>query len=76
MELEPREAEELPIPYEPDLEIDIEKVESLLRAGNAYEALDYVDAITLKSYLGFDDSTIRQIRSAWEQLRDRRVNRK
>ena len=76
LELEPREAEELPIPYEPDLEIDIEKVESLLRAGNAYEALDYVDAITLKSYLGFDDSMIRQIRSAWEQLRDRRINRK
>ncbi len=76
LELEPREAEELPIPYQSDLEIDVEKVESLLRTGNAYAALDYVDVIILKGYLGFDASMIRQIRSAWEQLRDRRVNRK
>ncbi|HIE56289.1 MAG TPA: SAM-dependent DNA methyltransferase [Chromatiaceae bacterium] len=76
LELEPREAEELPIPYDDDLNIDVEKVETLLRNGRALEALDYVDNIVLKEYLGFDDMLLENIRSAWEQLRDRRINRK
>lgn len=76
LELEPREAEELPIAYSDDIEIDIEKVEDLLRRDYAYEALDYVDNIILKNYLGFDDFMMRKVRSAWEQLRDRRVDRK
>ena len=76
LELEPREAEELPIFYDDTIEIDIEKVEGLLRQDQAYEALNYVDNIILKNYLGFDDFMIRKIRNAWEQLRDRRVDRK
>lgn len=76
LELEPREAEELPIAYNDDIEIDIEKVEDLLRRDYAYEALDYVDNIVLKNYLGFDNFMMRKVRSAWEQLRDRRVDRK
>jgi adenine-specific DNA-methyltransferase len=76
LELEPREAEELPIFYKDNIEIDIEKVEDLLRQDRAYEALDYVDNIILKNYLGFDNFMINKIRGAWEQLRDRRVDRK
>lgn len=76
LELEPREAEELPIPYHDNIEIDTAKVETLLRRDCAYEALDYVDTIVLKNYLGFDNFMIQKIRKAWEQLRDRRVDRK
>lgn len=76
LELEPREAEELPIFYSNNIEMDMEKVEDLLRQGQAYEALDYVDNIILKNYLGFDNFMIGKIRNAWEQLRDRRVDRK
>jgi adenine-specific DNA-methyltransferase len=76
LELEPREAEELPIPYNDDIEIDTAKVETLLRRDCVYEALDHVDNIVLKNYLGFDNFMIRKIRKAWEQLRDRRVERK
>jgi adenine-specific DNA-methyltransferase len=76
LELEPREAEELPIFYEDKIEIDIEKVEDLLRQERPYEALNYVDNIILKNHLGFDDFMIGKIRNAWEQLRDRRVDRK
>jgi adenine-specific DNA-methyltransferase len=76
LELEPREAEELPIPYRADLEIDIAKVESLLRRDCVYDALDYVDNLVLKDYLGFDQLMVQKIRRAWEQLRDRRVERK
>ncbi len=76
LELEPMEAEELPVPYDPNCNIDIEKVDSLLRANNEYEALDYVDKIVLKDKLGFDNIMISNIRNAWEELRDRRINRK
>lgn len=76
LELEPREAEELPICYGPNLTIDIEKVETLLRMERPYEALDYVDGVVLRDYLGLDGLTITRLRTAWEQLRDRRINRK
>lgn len=76
LELEPREAEELPIPYKDDLVIDIDKIDELLRRGKETEALDYVDNIVLKDYIGFDDLIIRNVRNAWKELRDRRINRK
>jgi adenine-specific DNA-methyltransferase len=76
LELEPCEAEELPILYDDNINIDIEKVEDLLRQDQAYEALDYVDNLILKNHLGFDNFMIEKVRKAWEQLRDRRVNRK
>lgn len=40
-----------------------------------YEAMDYVDNIVLRDYLGFDDFILTGVRSAWEQLRDRRIHR-
>ncbi|MEW5957512.1 MAG: hypothetical protein AB1801_07305, partial [Chloroflexota bacterium] len=62
--------------YDHTIEIDTEKVEALLRQNQPYEALDYADNIILKDYLGFDNFIVRKIRHAWEQLRDRRVDRK
>ena len=76
LELEPREAEELPIFYNDHIAIDTERVEALLRQDQAYEALDYCDNIILKNHLGFDNFMITKIRHAWEQLRDRRIERK
>lgn len=76
LELEPREAEALPIPYSESIEIDIEKLDTLLNQNRTQEALDYVDNIVLKEYLGLDSSLIRKVREAWEQLRDRRKKRK
>ena len=76
LELEPREAEELPIPYHADLAIDADKVTSLLAQGQPYEALNYVDGVVLRDHLGFDAITLRHLRRAWEQLRDRRIERK
>jgi adenine-specific DNA-methyltransferase len=76
LELEPREAEELPIPYHGELAIDADKVTSLLAQGQPYEALNYVDDVVLRDHLGFDAITLRHLRGAWEQLRDRRIERK
>ncbi|MBN1485854.1 MAG: class I SAM-dependent methyltransferase [Chloroflexia bacterium] len=75
LELEPKEAEELPIPYNPNVEIDLEKVDTLLSRDRSLEALDYVDQIVLKDFLGFDSLLVKKVRAAWEQLRDRRKNR-
>lgn len=76
LELEPREAEELPIPYRDDTQLDVEKVDALLRQSKEVEALDYVDSVVLHGTLGFDAIMVRNIRSAWYELRDRRINRR
>lgn len=76
LELEPREAEHLPIPFDSSLKIDPAKVDRLLRRGRFTEALNYVDGIVLKTHAGFADRTIKALRRAWEKLRDRRNYRR
>jgi adenine-specific DNA-methyltransferase len=76
LELETREAEHLPIPYSPKIEIDSKKVDLLLRSGKDLEALEYVDGVVLGEYMGMSNSTIKHIRNAWFELRDRRTNRR
>lgn len=76
LELEPREAEHLPIPYSEDVVIDTERVDELLRRKQDEEALDYVDRVVLSEYLGIDRLTLKGIRSAWVELRERRGNRR
>ncbi len=76
LELEPREAEELPIPYENADALDIEKVDHHLRAQQLDIALDYTDSVLLRDGLGFDKAMIKYIRAAWSELRDRRRNRR
>jgi len=76
LELEPREAEELPIPYNVNVNLDIEKVDALLRSGKETDALNYVDDFTLKDLLGFDYIMINNIRNAWYELRNRRIYRR
>lgn len=76
LELEPKEAEKLPIPLLRDIEIDPDKIDYLLREGRVQDALDYSDKIVLKDILGFDNSLIKSIRNAWVELRDRRIGRK
>jgi adenine-specific DNA-methyltransferase len=76
LELETREAEHLPIPYDPKIEIDSQKIDSLLRSGKDLEALEYVDSIVLGNYMGISNSSIKHIRNAWLELRGRRNNRR
>ena len=76
LELEPREAENLPVPYSEKINIDSEKVDELLRIGKDAQALEYVDNVVLKDYMGLSFSTIRNIRNAWIELRERRTNRR
>jgi adenine-specific DNA methylase len=76
LELEPTEAENLPIPNPRPLSSrDVAQIDRLLRAGTLIEALDYVDEILLVGHHGFDRRLVRKLRTAWERLRDRRLNR-
>lgn len=76
LELEPHETEHLLIPYDSQISIDIQKVDALIRSNRPDEALDYVDSIVLKGWLGFDDALVKKIRIGWLELRNRRINRK
>lgn len=76
LELEPREAEQLPIPppaYASDeLACD---VDILLKANEIHKALDMVDRHVLIDGLGWSPDVVAQCRSAWAALRDRRTKR-
>ncbi|MCF8243937.1 MAG: N-6 DNA methylase [Saprospiraceae bacterium] len=76
LELEPNEAEKLLIPWKEDMDIDISIVDNLLRNGKEIEALDYVDTIVLEQFLGLTRKEVLDVRGAWQELRDRRINRK
>lgn len=73
LELEPREAEELPIPDPAPLTMeDVGAVDRLLREGHLLEALDYVDARLLSD---MEPELKEQLRRVWTTLRDRRLAR-
>lgn len=76
LELEPSEAEELPIP-DPSLvpEHLIGTVDSLVRDKRIAEALDAVDQAVLIDKLGFTHDEVLSARAAWIALRDRRIGR-
>lgn len=76
LELEPREAEELPVPLEAAKAINEQRVDKLLRADGVEAALDYADPILLGQGLGMSASEIASVRASWVQLRDRRKNRR
>ncbi|RFB06144.1 N-6 DNA methylase [Parvularcula marina] len=76
LELEPREAQELPIP---DVEIDqqdVRKLDNMLRNARITEALDFADEVLLRRGLGFGVADVKLLRSSWETLRDRRIGRR
>ncbi|OBK51958.1 class I SAM-dependent methyltransferase [Mycobacterium kubicae] len=76
LELEPAEAEQLPIPAPTaaDIELAVD-VDLLLRAGEAEKALDLVDRRVLVERLGWSPELVAGCREAWATLRDRRRKR-
>lgn len=76
LELEPREALELPLPNGDFGSDEISQVDSLLRQGRSDDALLLTDGILLRDGMGLSVREIRRIRNCWETLRDRRINRK
>lgn len=76
LELEPSEAEELPVP-DPSLVADhlVARVDELVRAKQIEEALDLVDQSVLIDKLGFTPQEVDVARTSWRTLRDRRGRR-
>lgn len=76
LELEPNEAEELPIPTSNWKKIDLDKVNEILKEQAPHELLDYTDRILLKEGLDLSDKEINILRNIWTKLHQRRINRK
>jgi adenine-specific DNA methylase len=76
LELEPREAEQLPIPSPAHAGAGLAAdVDLLLKANEIEKALDTVDRHVLIDGLGWSPETVAQCRAAWHTLRDRRTSR-
>jgi adenine-specific DNA methylase len=76
LELEPGEAEQLPIPPTSFADTDLTAdVDLLLKANEIDKALDMVDRRILVDGLGWSPNTLAQCRSAWMALRNRRTKR-
>ena len=76
LELEPREAEQLPIPPPAYASAELVcDVDLLLKANEIDKALDMVDRHVLIDALGWSPDVVAQCRSAWAALRDRRTKR-
>jgi adenine-specific DNA-methyltransferase len=76
LELEPNEADNLPIPYFPDAGFDVDILDGLERAGDVNTILDITDRVLLSELLGYSRDEIQMFRGIWRKLSQRRVGRK
>lgn len=77
LELEPNEAERLPLPLGLAGELDLNAADEWLRTGKPVEALlDKHDATLLKAELGLSKSDVSLLRGMWLKLRNRRIERR
>lgn len=76
LELEPNEAEALPLPLSGADNIDLALLDGIIRNGNIETALDLADSVLLRDGLGLSLNEIKTLRGAWYKLKDRRLGRK
>lgn len=76
LELEPTEAESLPLPLLGADFLDNGKLDSLLRTSNIEAVLEVTDTVLLREGLGLSRGESQMLRAIWRKLRDRRVNRR
>ncbi len=76
LELEPNEAEQIPIPFFLDTQLDLEELDWLERAGQINTILNITDKALLQGKMGLDKNEIEMLRSAWRKLSGRRIGRK
>lgn len=73
---EPSESEKFPIPYTPDVELDFDYVDTLVRDNKILHVLAYTDQLLLKEHFGFSKTQITTFQDIWQKLRERRISRK
>lgn len=76
LELEPREAELLPIPYEYAESLDLEKINDLILSKDIGAVLNITDTALLQNGLGLSKRDVNALRNIWEKLNERRIGRR
>lgn len=76
LELEPNEAEKLPLPLTAAGRLDLEVIHHRLRTEPIESVLDHTDSILLVDGLGLTHEQVSTLRTIWRKLRDRRMLRK
>lgn len=76
LELEPNEAEKIPLPFQQAAELDAEELHGLLLNKGIDAVLEITDKTLLGDGLGLTAKEIKLLRQIWSMLRDRRINRK
>ena len=76
LELEPSEAEQLPVPLRGAESIDFDLINDLLREDQTERAVAITDQVLLRDGLGLSQRDTSLLRGIWSKLRDRRLNRK
>lgn len=76
LELEPNEAEKLPLPLKGAKNLDLKQIHNFLLEDNIESVLDITDRVLLVEGLGLSLKEAQMLRRIWQKLRDRRINRK
>ena len=76
LEIEPNEAEQIPVPFFADVALDLEELDRLERAGEINTILNITDRELLHDQMGLDKGEIETLRQAWRKLSGRRMGRK
>lgn len=76
LELEPNEAERLPLPLKNAERLDLDSIHEMLLSERISDALKITDKILLVDGLGLSQGEAKLLREIWQKLRDRRINRK
>lgn len=76
LELEPREAEKLPIPDPRSKNLDLQELDKILEANGVEKVLELTDRILLRDGLGLTNGDISTLRGIWLKLQERRVDRR
>lgn len=76
LELEPNEADKIPIPVHGGKSLDPDETDMMLRSGRIEEVLSTNDNVLLKDGLGLSDVEVKTLNNAWRKLRERRIGRR
>ena len=76
LEIEPNEAEKLPLPLKGAENLDLKQIHKLLLNDDIEHVLNMTDKVLLLDGLGLSEKDARRLRGIWQKLRDRRINRK
>ena len=76
LELEPNEAEKLPLPLKGAGKLGLRQIHKLLVGNDIESVLDITDKVLLIDGLGLSERDAKTLRGIWRRLRDRRINRK